>query len=304
MALLDKGGLRLFRLFGIDVFVHWSWAVVAAYQLSSRVNDYHSPVWSLLEYLSLFAIVLMHEFGHALACRSVGGEANGILLWPLGGVAFVSPPPRPGAVLWSIAAGPLVNLVLLPVSFGLAVAARAAGASPDVNHYAETLVEINAGLLVFNLLPIYPFDGGQILQALLWFVIGRGKSLKAVSVIGLGAAAVALAFALAKGSIWIGLLAVFGGMRALAGLRQARVLTGPRRVGFACPACGSSPLMAPLWRCSCGAQLDPFATDGACGNCGSRFGITSCPDCQKMSPLHAWARSPRPGAPPEPPPAR
>ena len=56
-----------------------------------------------------------HEFGHALACRQVGGSANQIILWPLGGVAYVNPPQRPGATLWSIAAGPLVNVALLPV---------------------------------------------------------------------------------------------------------------------------------------------------------------------------------------------
>ena len=69
----------------------------------------------MLEYLALFVIVLLHEFGHALACRQVGGQADQIVLWPLGGVAYVAPPPRPGATLWSIAAGPLVNVVLVPV---------------------------------------------------------------------------------------------------------------------------------------------------------------------------------------------
>ena len=48
-------------------------------------------------YLALFSIVLLHEFGHALACRQVGGKADQIVLWPLGGVAYVAPPPRPGA---------------------------------------------------------------------------------------------------------------------------------------------------------------------------------------------------------------
>ena len=67
------------------------------------------------EYLSLFLIVLIHEFGHQLACRSVGGKTHDIVLWLLGGVAYVSPPQRPGAQLWSIAAGPLVNVALIPV---------------------------------------------------------------------------------------------------------------------------------------------------------------------------------------------
>ena len=78
-------------------------------------GTYSSPVWNVLEYLSLFLIVLIHEFGHQLACRQVGGETHDIILWPFGGVAYVSPPQRPGAQLWSIAAGPLVNVALIPI---------------------------------------------------------------------------------------------------------------------------------------------------------------------------------------------
>src|ERR1700733_2772664 len=112
---LRSGGLRLFQLAGITVFLHWSWFLVAAIEISSRGNAYSSPVWNVVEYLGLFLIVTLHEYGHALACRQVGGVANKIVLWPLGGVAFVNPPPRPGATLWSIAAGPLVNAALLPI---------------------------------------------------------------------------------------------------------------------------------------------------------------------------------------------
>jgi Zn-dependent protease len=110
-----EGSIHLFRFRGIDVFLHWSWFVVAAFEISGRTRTYSSITWNVLEYLALFAIVLVHEYGHALACRQVGGTANRIVLWPLGGVAYVDPPPRPGATLWSIAAGPLVNVVLLPV---------------------------------------------------------------------------------------------------------------------------------------------------------------------------------------------
>src|SRR5947208_16813733 len=109
------GSFRLFRLAGIDVFLHWSWFAVAVFEIQDRAKQYSSLSWNALEYVGLFLIVLMHEFGHALACRQVGGQANQIVLWPLGGVAYVSPPPRPGATLWSIAAGPLVNVALVPV---------------------------------------------------------------------------------------------------------------------------------------------------------------------------------------------
>jgi hypothetical protein len=60
------------------------------------VDQASTFAWNIAEYVILFALVLLHEFGHALACRQVGGTANQIVLWPLGGVAYVEPPPRPG----------------------------------------------------------------------------------------------------------------------------------------------------------------------------------------------------------------
>src|SRR5215510_4080663 len=91
-----QGAIRLFRLFGIDVFLHWSWFVVALIELRMRSREYGSPLFNVLEYLALFLIVTLHEFGHSLACRQVGGSAERIVLWPLGGVAYVVPPQRPG----------------------------------------------------------------------------------------------------------------------------------------------------------------------------------------------------------------
>src|SRR5580700_9771436 len=130
-----NGSFHLFKLFGIDVYLHWSWFIVALIEIQYRKGNYTSVSWNVLEYLSLFLIVLMHEFGHALACRSVGGQANQIVLWPLGGVAYVAPPPRPGAMLWSIAAGPLVNVLLVPVFTLALLAANAA----DWIHLAPNL---------------------------------------------------------------------------------------------------------------------------------------------------------------------
>ena len=131
---LRQSAIRLFRVSGIEVSLHWSWFLVALYEINTRQRAYSSVVWNVLEYLALFLIVLTHEFGHAFACRQVGGIADQIVLWPLGGVAYVNPPPRAGAMLWSIAAGPLVNVVLVPVFLILGHALRAAGvqqAAPD-----------------------------------------------------------------------------------------------------------------------------------------------------------------------------
>src|ERR1700758_1816049 len=122
-----QGTIQLFQFAGISVFLHWSWFLVAIYEINGSTTGYSSRVWNVLEYLSLFLIVLLHEFGHALACRQVGGTANQIVLWPLGGVAYVNAPPRPGATLWSIAAGPLVNVGLVPVLSLLGVFDRSLG---------------------------------------------------------------------------------------------------------------------------------------------------------------------------------
>ena len=134
MTPTKEGSIRLFRFAGIDVFLHWSWLVVAFYVIETRRGQYSSLFWNALEYLALFLIVLLHEFGHSLACRQVGGRADKIVLWPLGGVAYVNPPPRPGPTLWSIAAGPLVNVaifVLFPLLVRLPPVAAWASGSPD-----------------------------------------------------------------------------------------------------------------------------------------------------------------------------
>src|SRR6516225_1158639 len=139
---LTAGSWPLFRVAGIQVYLHWSWLLVAYFEIVNRVNKYHSMTWNVIEYVALFGIVLLHEFGHALACRSVGGQADRIMLWPLGGVAFVQPPPRPGAVLWSIAAGPLVNVALVPVTVVAVIVSQALGWSETQPDLARFLLSI------------------------------------------------------------------------------------------------------------------------------------------------------------------
>jgi Zn-dependent protease len=221
---MQGGVFRLFRFAGITVFLHFTWFIMAAYQLTQWSRAYSSPVWAFYEYTALFGIVLLHEFGHALACRQTGGEADRIILWPLGGIAFVNPPPRPGAVLWSIAAGPLVNVALIPVFGTLVFLARNADVNSNLLNLFAMLRFWNYLLLIFNLLPIYPLDGGQIFRALLWFPLGQIRSLKIASFTGLiGGVALAL-FALSRWSFWLGLLAFFLLSQALEGWRHARAL--------------------------------------------------------------------------------
>lgn len=222
----QPGSFHFFTFRGIDVSIHWMWFLVAMYQVQFRGSAYASLIWNVYEYLALFGIVLLHEFGHSFACRQVGGSADRIVLWPLGGVAFVSPPQRPGAILWSIAAGPLVNVALIPVFYLATNYVRASEwANADLIRCVNTLGFINLGLLAFNMLPIYPLDGGQILQSLLWFVMGRAKSLLVVTIIGALAAVAVLGWAWHTQSLWTGLIGIFILSRCKAGFDLSRQLS-------------------------------------------------------------------------------
>ena len=229
---MRSGVIRLFRFAGIEVFLHFSWFLVAAIYISGYIRRYESPVWGVLEYISVFAIVLVHEFGHALACRQVGGIADRIVLWPLGGIAFVNPPRRPGAYLWSIAAGPLVNVILLPVLAFVSMMAQASLPGSDVAVFFRDLNFINAVLLGFNLLPIFPLDGGQIVRGLLWFPFGEIRSLQISSVIGLIGGAILGIVGLMAGSVWWAVLAFFLLSRAWYGWQQAKAMIAASKIGI------------------------------------------------------------------------
>ena len=326
------GTIRLFQVKGITVFLHWTWLIVAIFEISSRSDTYSKPFWNVVEYLALFGIVTLHEFGHALACRSVGGRADQILLWPLGGVAFVDPPTRPGATLWSIAAGPLVNVALVPVLGALTILT-----SPDMSADAHALLRsvtfINIGLLAFNLLPVYPLDGGQILGALLWFVLGRARSIVVTAYIGLVGVAGIGWLALRSLSVWLGFIAVFVAQRCLGSLKLARSLNAmaevPRRQDRVCPSCGGRPPIGRFWACaSCGAAFDVFdpsaaapaamsettrlslsadmsatyevGTETRCPACHTETAAMKCLQCDAVTPIANWhaaaAASPLPGS--------
>jgi Zn-dependent protease len=292
-----QGSIHLFQIAGIDVFLHWSWFLIAAIEIGYLRDRYTSLVWSALEYLALFLIVLLHEFGHALACRQVGGKADQIMLWPLGGVAYVDPPQRPGATLWSLAAGPLVNVALLPLLGGAYFTAHSLGwaqTMPNALSWLGWVLVIDLSLLLFNLLPIYPLDGGQILRSLLWFFLGRARSLQVATVVGFIGGACFVLYGLFRQSVWLLAVSAYMLMNCWNGWKASRALIRiekmPRREGFACPACRSKPPLGERWRCAqCNQPFDTFATRAVCPHCGAQFPITTCLDCQESRPMSEWA---------------
>ena len=290
MTPTNRGAIRLFRFAGIDVYLHWLWFPVALYIFRARSEPSTPFAWNVVEYLALFGIVLLHEFGHSLACRQVGGRANQIILWPLGGVAYVEPPQRPGATLWSIAAGPLVNVILAPIIF---LAAQAMRPVPDAHRLLNVILYIDIGLLVFNLLPIYPLDGGQILRSLLWFPFGQAWSLIVATIVGFIGVIALVLLAIVFRSGWLGVISAFILLNCWGGLRSAiqllRLKDAPRREGFACPLCHTAPPTGAFWVCGrCQNPFDMFEKQPVCPRCGASYAMTRCFDCGNGSPVEAW----------------
>jgi Zn-dependent protease len=225
--------LPLFTAFGIRVRVHLIFVLLAVAQLihSAVRRDVIGVGYTAYAIVALFVLVLLHEFGHCFACRRVGGEADEILMWPLGGLASCSPPHRWGASLVTTLGGPAVNAVLVPV-LGLAVLALGLGwnalvfnpfdpgaalRTAQVTTHAERCVwwlyYVNLLLLLFNmLLPMYPLDAGRIVQEVLWRRLGYERSMWISVNVGLFLAVAVGLFALLGGGGYLLGVAIFAGI--------------------------------------------------------------------------------------------
>jgi Zn-dependent protease/CBS domain-containing protein len=173
---------RLGRIAGVEIGVNWSWLVVVAllvWTLASGVFPSTNPglgdgthlAMAIVATVLFFCSLLLHELGHARQARREGMAIDGITLWLFGGVAkFKGMFPSAGAEFRIAIAGPLVSL-LLGVVFVLI--ALIPGLPQAVDGVVSWLGYINLSLLVFNLIPALPLDGGRILRAILWKVQGE-----------------------------------------------------------------------------------------------------------------------------------
>jgi Zn-dependent protease/CBS domain-containing protein len=190
-----NGNLPLGRLGGVQVQIHWSWLVVFAlivWSLAATVFPSQNPELSDGVHLAMavaaallfFASVLLHELGHARQARREGLEIDGITLWLFGGVAqFKGTFPNAGAEFRIAIAGPVVTLLL---SGGFVLLALA-GLPSAIDGVAAWLGYINLTLLVFNLIPALPLDGGRVLRAALWRARGDlGWATRVAADIGRG----------------------------------------------------------------------------------------------------------------------
>ena len=173
------------RIAGISVGVNWSWLIVfalIAWTLAVSIFPSTNPgladgvyvAMAIVAALLFFTSLLLHEYGHALQARRDGMEIEGITLWLFGGVAkFKGMFPSAGAEFRIAIAGPLVSLVLGLLFLGVPMLL---GLPATVDGVLFWLGSINIALLVFNLLPALPLDGGRILRSILWYARGEFAS--------------------------------------------------------------------------------------------------------------------------------
>lgn len=231
-----KPSVKLGRIFGIEVGVHWSVLVIAAllaYGLTGGVSDFALWVVAIFAVVLFLASLLAHELAHSIVARRNGMQVQGITLWLLGGVAQLGGPmPSAGAELRVAAAGPATSVALGVGFFLIAIAGAASGL---VSHLVVSaigwLAFVNVVLAVFNLIPAAPLDGGRILAGVLWAIHGdrhRAEitATQAGKFVGFGMIGLGIAgtfWDIPFVSIWTALLGWFIVTAATSEQRHARV---------------------------------------------------------------------------------
>jgi Zn-dependent protease/CBS domain-containing protein len=233
------GSFKIGRAFGIDVKVHWTFFLLlaffgfAAYQ---RSGSFSSALVTVGIIVALFFCVLLHEYGHSLVAQRLGIEIGDITLLPIGGLARLkSLPERPWDEVKIAVAGPLVNVVLAPIFFGIALLLGGNLMTPanilegvqSAGQVFAYLGFINVALVVFNLIPAFPMDGGRVLRGLLATRLGAVRATDISSAVGLFFAAAFFLIGLLGGNILLALVAVviFFGASGEAQMVRQRELT-------------------------------------------------------------------------------
>jgi stage IV sporulation protein FB len=190
-----RGGwsFRIGTLLGIPIRVHFTFLLLLVWFGSVSSEQGRGFLGGVVFLVLLFACVVLHELGHALAARRYGVRTSEIVLYPIGGVARLERLPSGKAELVIAIAGPVVNLVLAALLWGglRLTDARAPGLSEDLLTAAPVawqLLAANLTLFFFNLIPAFPMDGGRILRAALSIFLGQTRATTIAARIGQGLA--------------------------------------------------------------------------------------------------------------------
>ncbi|MCX7886983.1 MAG: site-2 protease family protein [Verrucomicrobiae bacterium] len=225
-----NSGIPLGHIFGIQVRLHFTFLLYAIY----RLQEFPNLLYGSAFLAGLYLCILLHELGHALVARWADGEAHEVLLWPLGGLAWCRPAWHPTAHLIATAAGPLVTLGLFLLFRAATVVlgswAVQSGFLLQVWSFLGEMARLNLWLLVFNLIPAFPMDGGRILRDALWHWLGVEKATQIAVWTSRLIAVVGIAWSLASGFYWLILLALFVLLQAHAEYAQVGFEAGSATV--------------------------------------------------------------------------
>ncbi|NIP39370.1 MAG: site-2 protease family protein [Candidatus Dadabacteria bacterium] len=187
-----KWSWKIGKFGGIDVKIHATFAIIILWVLYNNIaagDNLRTTIETLIFVLTIFTCVVLHEFGHALTARRYGIKTLDIILLPIGGLARLEKmPDDPKQELWVALAGPAVNVVIASIIFIILYLSGTAlplfNIDITTDSFLVKLMALNIILVLFNMLPAFPMDGGRVLRALLALKMEYMKSTTIASKIG------------------------------------------------------------------------------------------------------------------------
>lgn len=170
-----KWSWKIARFWGIDIYMHATFLLIVLWVGFSywvQMHNWAAVFGGIAFILALFVCVVLHEYGHALTARRYGIRTRDITLYPIGGVARLERiPDEPIEELWVALAGPVVSTAIAAALFLVFIASGGRPvlgvAALQTGSFIERLMAVNVLLVLFNLIPAFPMDGGRVLRALL-----------------------------------------------------------------------------------------------------------------------------------------
>jgi Zn-dependent protease len=220
------------RIFGIRVRIHLLFILYIFFELITASPFYLFKAQLLTV---LFGSVFLHELGHCFAARYVGGSADQVLMWPLGGLAYVDAPRAPWPQFVTVVCGPLVNVAILLVAMllqGMNISFNpfdgwggSAATLGDPQIWLYLAFKLNLVLFLFNLWPMYPMDGGRMLQCALWKWMGYRRAMLATTSIGMICAILLGFWGLTKANFMMIAIAFMGYMQCMQERQMAKAMS-------------------------------------------------------------------------------
>lgn len=273
-----RNAWELGRISGIKIRLHWSFLLLPIYVYMSTIAE--GQIQALLMVglvLCVFGCVLLHELGHAFAARQFGIGTRDIILLPIGGIASLESMPRkPLQELWIAVAGPLVNVVIALLLFTLL---SLVSLPAVLGNFLYNLAAVNVFLVLFNMIPAFPMDGGRVLRSVMAMFMPYVKATTIAATVGKYCALLMLVFGLININTHFMLILLAGFVYMAGQAEKMQVLASSRmgqfRQGYGQP----NPY-----------QQSPFQTEGPNPSTHQQYGQSeiSVPSTLSGDSVAAW----------------